>query len=86
MNWAAEEFKGIALGDQRLDKGAILGAERRAEKPTASIPGAWGWGRNPSGLSLVRPGRRPPRPAWGGLPGAPARAPRGAVPARQPRS
>jgi hypothetical protein len=44
MSWAAEEFKGIALGDQRLDKRAILWAERRAEKPTASIPGASGGG------------------------------------------
>jgi hypothetical protein len=42
MSWAAEEFKGIDLGDQRLDPRAILWAERRAEQPTASIPGACG--------------------------------------------
>jgi hypothetical protein len=42
MSWAAEEFKGIDLGDKRLDKRAILLAERLAEKPTASIPGACG--------------------------------------------
>jgi hypothetical protein len=44
MSWAAEEFKSIDLGDKRLDKRAILLAERLAEKPTASIPGACnGW-------------------------------------------
>ena len=42
MSWAAEEFKGIDLGDKRLDQRAILLAERLAEKPTASIPGACG--------------------------------------------
>jgi hypothetical protein len=42
MSWAAEEFKGIDLGDKRLDKRAVLLAERLAEKPTASIPGACG--------------------------------------------
>jgi len=42
MSWAAEEFKSIDLGDKRLDKRAILLAERLAEKPTASIPGACG--------------------------------------------
>jgi IS4 transposase len=42
MSWAAEEFKGIDLGDKRLNKRAVLLAERLAEKPTASIPGACG--------------------------------------------
>jgi hypothetical protein len=42
MSWAAEEFKDIDLGDKRLDKRAVLLAERLAEKPTASIPGACG--------------------------------------------
>lgn len=42
MGWAAEEFKTIDLGDKRLDKRAVLLAERLAEKPTASIPGACG--------------------------------------------
>jgi hypothetical protein len=44
MSWAAEEFKDIDLGDKRRDQRAILLAERLAEKPTASIPGACrGW-------------------------------------------
>lgn len=44
MGWAADEFKSIDLGDKRLDKRAVLLAERLAEKPTASIPGACnGW-------------------------------------------
>ena len=44
MGWAMEEFRGINLGDQRLDRRAVLLAERLAEKPLASIPGACnGW-------------------------------------------
>lgn len=42
MSWAAEEFKDIDLGDKRLDKRAVRLAERWAEQPTASIPGACG--------------------------------------------
>lgn len=42
MSWAKEEFKGIDLGDKRLDKRAVLLAERLAAKPMASIPGACG--------------------------------------------
>jgi hypothetical protein len=42
MSWAVEEFKDIDLGDKRLDQRAIRLAERLAEKPTASIPGACG--------------------------------------------
>ena len=39
-----EEFRGIDLGDQWLDRRAVLLAERLAEKPLASIPGACnGW-------------------------------------------
>jgi Transposase DNA-binding len=39
-----EEFNGIDLGDKRLDRRAVLLAERLAEKPLASIPGACnGW-------------------------------------------
>lgn len=41
-SWAAAEFKDIDLGDQRLNKRAVLLAERLAEKPTASIPNACG--------------------------------------------
>jgi transposase-like protein len=58
MSWAAEEFKGINLGDKRLNQRAILLAERLAEKPTASIPGACGGSSgNPSGVSLSGSGR-----------------------------
>jgi hypothetical protein len=42
MSWAAEEFKGIDLGDKRLNQRAVLLAEQLAEKPTASIPQACG--------------------------------------------
>lgn len=42
MGWAEAEFSGIDLGDKRLDKRAVLLAERLAAKPTASIPGACG--------------------------------------------
>ena len=40
MSWAAKEFKGIDLGDKRLDKRAVRLEEQRVEKPPASIPGA----------------------------------------------
>lgn len=40
MSWAAEEFKTLDLGDARLNKRAVLLAERLAAKPTASIPNA----------------------------------------------
>jgi len=42
MSWAAEEFKTIDLGDRRLNKSAILLAERLAANPMASIPQACG--------------------------------------------
>jgi hypothetical protein len=35
MSWATEEFKGIDLGDKRLNKRAFLLAEQLAAKPTA---------------------------------------------------
>lgn len=40
--WAAAEFKGIDLGDERLNRRAVLLAERLAQSPTASIPNACG--------------------------------------------
>ena len=40
MGWGEEEFKGIDLGDPRLNRRAVLLAERLAQKPSASIPGA----------------------------------------------
>ncbi len=44
MGWAETEFQTLDLGDERLNKRAVLLAERLAEKPMASIPGACqGW-------------------------------------------
>lgn len=42
MSWATEEFRDIDLGDKRLDRRAVLLAERLSEKPEASIPEACG--------------------------------------------
>ena len=42
MGWAAEEFESLDLGDARLDRRAVLLAERLSQKPGASIPGACG--------------------------------------------
>lgn len=42
MNWAAEEFKDIDLGDRRLNKRTVLLAESMAANPLASIPQACG--------------------------------------------
>ncbi|KVZ58906.1 hypothetical protein WL19_02270, partial [Burkholderia ubonensis] len=41
-SWAAMEFKGIDLGDKRLNRRAILLAEQLSDNPTASIPLACG--------------------------------------------
>ena len=44
MSWAIEEFETINLGDKRLNRRAVLLAERLAENPSSSIPGACkGW-------------------------------------------
>jgi len=40
MGWGDEEFKTIELGDERLNRRAVLLAERLGQKPSASIPGA----------------------------------------------
>ena len=40
MSWVAQEFETLDLGDARLNKRAVLLAERLAAKPTASIPNA----------------------------------------------
>lgn len=40
MGWAQEEFETIELGDKRLERRAVLLAERLAQKPGASIPAA----------------------------------------------
>jgi hypothetical protein len=45
MGWAEEEFETLDLGDARLNRRAVLLAERLSQKPGASIPGAcasWG--------------------------------------------
>lgn len=42
MSWAAEEFKGLRLGDKRLESRAIRLIERLGAKPSASIPKACG--------------------------------------------
>jgi hypothetical protein len=54
-SWAAAEFKDIDLGDKRLNKRAVLLAERFAENPTASIPSACG-GRAENGCGIPLPG------------------------------
>ena len=41
-SWAAMEFKGIDLGDKRLNQRAVLLAEQLSGNPTASIPQACG--------------------------------------------
>jgi len=40
MGWAEKEFESLDLGDARLDRRAVLLAERLSQKPGASIPGA----------------------------------------------
>jgi hypothetical protein len=40
MGWATEEFRDLDLGDKRREARAVLLAERLADKPTASLPGA----------------------------------------------
>jgi IS4 transposase len=40
MGWAEVEFETLDLGDARLNKRAVLLAERLGQKPGASIPGA----------------------------------------------
>lgn len=42
MSWAAEEFREIDLGDERLDKRAIVLMDKLSARPTASIPSACG--------------------------------------------
>jgi hypothetical protein len=40
VSWAAQEFETLDLGDARLNRRAVLLAERLAQKPGASIPNA----------------------------------------------
>ena len=45
MNWAAEEFATVDLGDKRLNKRLVKVAQQWADKPSQSIPTAsGGWG------------------------------------------
>lgn len=54
MSWALEEFKNIDLGDKRLNKRAARVAERLADTPTASIPGACsGWAETQAAYRLL---------------------------------
>lgn len=56
MSWAKAEFKGVDLGDKRLDKRAVLLAEQLAAKPTASIPGACGgWAKTQAAYRFLAP-------------------------------
>jgi hypothetical protein len=54
MSWATEEFSTLDLGDQRLNRRAILLAERLAAQPTASIPAACGgWAETQAAYRLL---------------------------------
>lgn len=55
MGWASEEFDSISLGDERLDRRAVLLAERMAESPSKSIPGACqGWAEVTAAYRFVK--------------------------------
>jgi len=61
MSWAAQELKGIDLGDKRLDKRAVL----PAEKPTASIPQACGgWGEPKPPIACLSRRKRTGGTSW----------------------
>ncbi|HXV09098.1 MAG TPA: IS4 family transposase [Burkholderiales bacterium] len=54
MSWAAEEFETLDLGDRRLNRRAVLLAERLAAQPTASIPAACGgWAETQAAYRLL---------------------------------
>lgn len=42
MSGTAEAFEALDLGDRRLNRRAVLLAERLAAQPTASVPAACG--------------------------------------------
>jgi hypothetical protein len=55
MSWAAEEFQDLDLGDKRRQARAALLAERLADRPTASLPGACnGWAKTQRAYRLFR--------------------------------
>lgn len=55
MGWAAEEFRDLDLGDKRRAARTVLLAERLADRPTASLPGACaGWAETQGAYRLFR--------------------------------
>lgn len=55
MSWATEEFKGVELGDERLNERAVLLAERLGSQPTESIPNAChGWAETQAAYRFLR--------------------------------
>jgi len=55
MGWAAQEFETIDLGDPRLNRRAVLLAERLGQKPGASILGACGnWAETAAAYRFLR--------------------------------
>ena len=55
MGWGEEEFKTIELGDERLNRRAVLLAERLGRKPSASIPGACqSWAKTAAAYRFLR--------------------------------
>ncbi len=55
MGWAAEEFKTLELGDERLNARAMKLAERLASQPNESIPNACiGWAETQAAYRFLR--------------------------------
>jgi hypothetical protein len=55
MSWAAEEFRDLDLGDKRREARTVRLAERLADRPTASLPGACaGWAETQGAYRLLR--------------------------------
>ncbi len=55
MGWAAEECRDLDLGDKRPKARTVLLAERLADRPTASLPGACaGWAETQGAYRLFR--------------------------------
>lgn len=58
MGWAEQEFETIDLGDPRLNRRAVLLAERLGQKPGASIPGACkNWAETVAAYRFLRNGQ-----------------------------
>lgn len=63
MGWAEEEFAGADLGDKRLNDRLVILAERFADKPTASIPGAClGWSETQATYRFLNQATHPTHP------------------------